>query len=289
LERDASPAAERVFRLSPSQVFCDGAGARVGGVALLEREVENAGWRVRPIGDLNRELASAYGLPLDVSSKAAGLAVVAKALDCGDAAKAQIAMLLMRFPDPLTSDKGVRCSDDLFKLAGELAESGLIKDDDFESEHPRTGTPPNPGWFASKPKPARPPISDPRRAWPSSEINEEIRDWVVRATKALLNSGESQLIDGIPIADAIVWFVQGLGLGELNTGEQRILDQLYANFALPKTLEQLQTPPTDNALGYERHHIVGQTPSNIAKQDWKLACVLGKFGRDIIDAPNNIV
>jgi hypothetical protein len=196
LAREFFPAcAEPVFRLSPAEVFCDSGGARVAGVALLECAADSRGekrWRVRPIDELNRELTAEYGLPLDLGGKVAGLTVVAKALDRGEIAKAQIAMLLMRFPDPPPLDKGARPSDDLGKLANALAESGLLKDDDFESEHPRTGTPPNPGWFASKPKrtmPARAPTADPRRAWPSRDVNERIREWLVEATKALTASG----------------------------------------------------------------------------------------------------
>jgi hypothetical protein len=287
--------AESAFRLRPTGVFCDGDGAKAAGVALLERAADGCGekrWRVRPIDDLNRELTAEYGLPLDIGGKVAGLTVVAKALDCGEIAKAQIAMLLMRFPDPPPLEKGAQSSDALNRLANALAESGLLKDDDFESEHPRTGTPPNPGWFASKPKPptaTRAPTPDVRRAWPAAVIKEKIRKWVVEATEKLVASGENRLIEAVPVTDAITAFVEGLGLGELNTGEQRILDQLYANFDLPKTLEQLQTPPIDNDLGYERHHIVEQNPDNLAKEGLALMSSVKKFGRDVIDNPPNIV
>jgi hypothetical protein len=77
--------------------------------------------------------------------------------------------------------------------------------------------------------------------------------------------------------------------GGAEQGEQRILDQLYANFDLPKTLEQLQTSPTDNALGYEQHHIVGQNPANVVKHDPAPDHILEKFGRGKIDDPDNIV
>jgi len=51
----------------------------------------------------------------------------------------------------------------------------------------------------------------------------------------------------------------------------------------PKTLEELQKPPTKNALGYEGHHNVEQNDDNVAKT------VFEKFGRSAIDDPSNIV
>ena len=48
---------------------------------------------------------------------------------------------------------------------------------------------------------------------------------------------------------------------ELNMGEQRAIDQVRASVDPPKTLEELQQDPTQNALGYEQHHIVEQNPT----------------------------
>jgi len=77
--------------------------------------------------------------------------------------------------------------------------------------------------------------------------------------------------------------VQKLGPSELNDGEQRAIEQTNAFFDPPKTLEALQTPPKQNALGYERHHIVEQNDDNVEKD------VVVKFGRDAIDDPGNLV
>jgi len=58
-----------------------------------------------------------------------------------------------KFPDPPVAEGAG--ADVLQKrlLASDLVACGLLKaDDGWEEQHLRTGTPPNPGWFASKPK-----------------------------------------------------------------------------------------------------------------------------------------
>ncbi len=71
---------------------------------------------------------------------------------------------------------------------------------------------------------------------------------------------------------------------DLNGGEDRLTAQLRAALQpFPKSLEELQKQPIEDALGYEPHHIVGQNDDNLAKG------VFSKFGRDRIDDPSNIV
>jgi hypothetical protein len=68
----------------------------------------------------------------------------------GELARAQIGALLLRLPDPPTP-AGVH-ADGLEKrplVDGLLACSLLKADADWDDKHPRTGAPPNPGWFAS--------------------------------------------------------------------------------------------------------------------------------------------
>jgi hypothetical protein len=77
--------------------------------------------------------------------------------------------------------------------------------------------------------------------------------------------------------------VEDLGPSALGDGEDRAIQQTNAYFDPPKTLEELQQPPTQNVLGYEHHHEVEQNDDNIAKT------VLSKFGRDAIDDPSNTV
>src|ERR1019366_7103476 len=55
----------------------------------------------------------------------------------------------------------------------------------------------------------------------------------------------------------------------------------------PKTLTELQTPPTENASGYDQHHLVQQNPSNVAKSPEDVR--IDKFGQNALDAPSNLV
>ena len=77
------------------------------------------------------------------------LDAVAAALTNGELARAQIAALLLQLPDPPPA--AIAQPDGLEKrrLARDLAACGLLKADaDWDDKHPRTGAPPNPGWFA---------------------------------------------------------------------------------------------------------------------------------------------
>jgi len=55
----------------------------------------------------------------------------------------------------------------------------------------------------------------------------------------------------------------------------------------PKTLAELQTPPTENMEGYDLHHIVQQNDDNVRKDKSQMR--IEKFGRDRIDSPENLV
>ena len=144
------------FALAEGGVQCDEQGLFVGETPILRRSRRAGGnsWTVRPIDDLNRELGARYGLPIDAATKREGFAVVAKALERRDLALAQIAALLLQFPDPPSLAKAE--GHDRAALAAELLRSGLLKGDWDPDKHPRTGTPPNPGWFAPKDDAAEP-------------------------------------------------------------------------------------------------------------------------------------
>ncbi|WP_158815010.1 Tox-REase-5 domain-containing protein [Methylocapsa sp. S129] len=142
----------RVFRLSPGGIECDEEGLRVGDVALLARD-KKGGWAARDERDLGFDLSRVYGFPIDVTAKMAALGAVASALRDRNIAKAQIAALLLRLPDPLPLADALLDKSGERRLSRDLVACGLLKaDDGWDDKHPRTGSPPNPGWFAPKPK-----------------------------------------------------------------------------------------------------------------------------------------
>jgi hypothetical protein len=136
------------FRLRPGGVECDPSGLRVGGVTLLAPDAAGK-WTRRDEGDLSRELSKLYGFPLDFGRKRGGVDAVAAALASGELARAQIAALLLKLPDPPASADLPGGASEKRRLALDLVACGLLKvDADWDDKHPRTGAPPNPGWFA---------------------------------------------------------------------------------------------------------------------------------------------
>ncbi len=274
--------AMRVFALRPEGVRCGADGLFVGSVALLRRARDAYGrehWSLRPASELDHELTARYGLPISAAAKAGRLASVARALDRGDLALAGIGAVLLQFPDPPPLEKGASAANDWVGLAVELAASGLLKGDRDPDMHPRVGAKPNPGWFADVAREVRE-VTARMRAWPSPRFNKALRILVKDIAE---KGGLSKLGPYGDAAAIILEFVQKLGPSELNDGEQRAIEQTNAFFDPPKTLEALQTPPRQNALGYERHHIVEQNDDNVEKD------VVAKFGRDAIDDPGNLV
>ena len=132
------------------RVSCGTKGLFVGNVPLLQRQsVTDAytSWTVRPSIELNNELTACYRLPVDIASKANALALIAHAFNRGDLAMAAIAAVQMQLPNPPTPSSEVEPIVETAQRAGELRRSGLLKFWD-PAKHPRTGAPPNPGWFA---------------------------------------------------------------------------------------------------------------------------------------------
>jgi len=163
----------RTFRLSLSRddsgVSCNAQGFFARAIPLLER---HGSWTARPIDRLNTELTACCRLPIDVSAKKGALALIANAFNRGDFAMAAIAAVQMQFLDPPGLGKTETIAE-LKNRAAELHRSGLPKVWE-ESEHPRTGTPPNPGWFAPVNGAPQPPVDvamfpdDRNRLWDRS-------------------------------------------------------------------------------------------------------------------------
>jgi hypothetical protein len=272
----------RVFTLHPEGVRCGADGLFVGSVPLLCRARDPHGrehWSLRPASERDNELTERYGLPIDAAAKAGGMTAVARALDRGELALAGIAAVLLQFPDSPSLEKGAPATDDWAGLAVELAASSLLKIDWDPAKHPRTGEKPNPGWFAEVAREVREATAR-MRAWPSPRFNKALRALVRDVAE---KGGLSELGPYGDAAAIIFELVKQLGPSELNDGEQRAIEQTNAYFDPPKTLEELQRPPTRNVLGYERHHVVEQNDDNVEKE------ALVKFGRDALDDPSNLV
>ena len=209
-------------------------------------------------------------------------ALIAKALNHGDHTLAAVAAAQMRFPDPPPLGKGIETDEEIIRRAVELYRSGLLKGDWDSAEHPRTGTKPNPGWFAPKPKPSSVPNIKPRSGWPLPYVNAAARNAFEEAADLFAKTGRF-LFWGLPVLDGIAAFMQAFSPTELNQGEDRLTAQLKAALQAPKTIEELQQEPAEDFLGYEQHHIVGQNDANLEKKAFE------KFGSDLINDPGNIV
>jgi hypothetical protein len=129
------------YRLAAGAVESDANGPRIGGVALLRAthaEARAPRWRLPPLAEIESDLGRAYGRPIGAAGKLGGLGVVADALAKGELARAQIATLLLRLPDPLRSGADPA---DRAELEKRLRASGLLKDWNPD-EHSRAGIPP---------------------------------------------------------------------------------------------------------------------------------------------------
>ena len=133
----------REFRLSPpgkrEGVSCDEDGAFVGAIPLLKRSAANGKdyWQPIDAEQLSAEFSSEFGLPVDMSRKMGGLKTIAKALNTGDVARAQIATVLLGIPDPPRLSKTANARDTMIKFIRDLHWSGMIKADWVSEKHPR--------------------------------------------------------------------------------------------------------------------------------------------------------
>jgi hypothetical protein len=279
---------ERFFRLSETGVRCGPDGLYVGRTPLLARA--GVGWAARPRDELEHDLSDLYGLPIDLFSREDRLAAIARAFERDEPALAAIGALLLRFPDPPSLAKGAPARGSL-ELAQRLFNSGLLKEWD-SLKHPRLGGPPNRGQFAVKPPdPSAPPAPARSNAWLTRET---FRGALRAARKGLREAAEEVIAAG----RWALWLkpdwrlllevaIETLDATPLNQGEQQVIDRMRAAQDPPKTLAELQQPPTQNVLGYEQHHIVEQNPDNVAKSP--LAARIEKFGQAALDDPSNLV
>jgi hypothetical protein len=283
-------------------------------------------WMTLPEEDLNQALSDLYGLPVDIAEKRDGLATVARALQSGDLALAKIATLLLRFPDPPSLAKGAPERGTL-ELVAQLFDSGLFKGDWDPAKHPRRDTAPNRGWFAPKEGESQPPrgefepkekgelvpsqegeIAPPQEKQPEPKprprrrkksLLKPLREALKNMARAVIETAnfeywlESAIAEGanklveyeqvVQKAEALIFETPS----EMFANYERTVQQIRASLDPPKTLVDLQTPPTQNVQGYELHHIVEQNPANIEKSPIEI--FIEKFGRNLIDSPSNLV
>jgi hypothetical protein len=139
----------RIWRLSEGGkdnlgLACTGDGLILGHTPLIERR--NDHFVVRDRSEIERLLSRAYRTELTVDRLMPGLATVAAALNANDQCLARIAAVHLRIPDLPDRDArdDMEAADALIKYARDEG-AGV---DWNPALHPRTGAPPNAGWFA---------------------------------------------------------------------------------------------------------------------------------------------
>jgi hypothetical protein len=144
-------AAWHLWRLSEAGdnnlgLACSDNGLFIARTPLIEKR--NGHFVVRHQQDIERLLSCAYRSEVRADRLMSGLATVARALNANDQCLARIAAVHLRVldvPDRAASD-AMEATDVLIKYA---RDEGASDGSDWNpAPHPRTGTPPNPGWFA---------------------------------------------------------------------------------------------------------------------------------------------
>jgi hypothetical protein len=140
----------RIWRLSETSdhnnlgLACTDQGLLLGRTPLIERR--DGRLVVRERNAIERLLSQAYQTRYSAGRIMPGLATVAAALNADDQGLARIAAVHLRLPDlpDRAARDGMEAMDVLLKYARDESGGG----DWNPALHPRTGTPPNPGWFA---------------------------------------------------------------------------------------------------------------------------------------------
>ena len=130
----------REFRLSPSGygrgISCDASGAFIDSIPLLKRSLDNA-WIPRDAAELSDALGAHYGLPIDISSKTAGLDAIARALNAGDITHAQLVTLHLQIPETPQLAKSAEPHEDAISFIRGLDAGNLLQKVWQPDDHPR--------------------------------------------------------------------------------------------------------------------------------------------------------
>src|SRR5579862_6780272 len=143
-------AAWHMWRLSEAGddnlgLACSDDGLLIGRTPLIEKR--DGQFFVRQQHDIERLLTCAYRTEVRADRLMSGLATVARALSANDQCLARIAAVHLRIPDipDRTARDAMERTDALLKYARDTVGG----DSNWNpAQHPRAGTPPNPGWFA---------------------------------------------------------------------------------------------------------------------------------------------
>jgi hypothetical protein len=117
----------------------------LGHTSLIERR--GGHFAVRDRAEIERLLKRAYHGEPPLDRLMAGLATVASALNANDQCLARIAAVHLQIPDLASAGarEALAAEDSLIKYARDQGAGGANWN---PALHPRTGAPPNPGWFA---------------------------------------------------------------------------------------------------------------------------------------------
>jgi hypothetical protein len=232
---------------------CSDDGLFIGRTPLIEKR--DGHFVTRQQHDIEWLLTCAYRTEVRADRLMSGLATVARALNTNDQCLARIAAVHLRIPDlpDRIARDAMEATDVLIKYAhDEGASDGSSWN---PALHPRTGTPPNPGWFAptgdgGESSPVRTAqnddstrltdaslgVSENRVVLPPGHGNDELRDlfeWIGNAQpedkQAIRAEIEHQFYDKGDIAggDAASAALDNvLGPGIERKGRQKILDAL---------------------------------------------------------------
>ena len=143
-------AAWHMWRLSEAGednlgLACSDDGLFIGRTPLIEKR--DGQFFVRQQHDIERLLSRAYRTEIRADRLMSGLTSVARALNADDQCLARIAAVHLRIPDipDRTARDAMEAMDVFVKYA---RDEGGGASNWNPALHPRTGTPPNPGWFA---------------------------------------------------------------------------------------------------------------------------------------------
>lgn len=141
---------DHIWRLRKARgglgLACAEDGLFLGHSPLLERKGNKL--VPRPQAELKRLLARGFGFEVPLDRVTGGLDTVASALNAGELCRARIAAVHLRIPDlpDAFAQLDMQIEDVRLKL-DRIAKAAAAGDWDPD-KHPRTGTAPNPGWFA---------------------------------------------------------------------------------------------------------------------------------------------